>query len=372
MPGSRKIYTRTGDDGTTGLLFGGRVAKDSELPAAYGTVDEAQAVLGLARVHTIGELERSLVPLIRDLWVLMAELATAQENRARLEPGVTAVSQEMVDRLEARIDELDERFQPPAEFVVPGGNVTAAWLDLARTVVRRAERLALAAAPDPSLVGPYLNRLSDLLWTMARYQDATDGSTLPRPGRRDARLTAMPATATNVLTAAPFDPTPSRAESDVAIVVAGRAPAGAGVIGVPVPITGPVPRQLGVDRATLAASGFDGKVGETLVVPRRAGASVVAVGIGDPAALDATALRDAAAAFARAAGKHSHVATALADLAAVEPELAGQVVVEGLLLARYRYSTLKRDAPASALTAITLVAGSARARRVERGAGAGG
>ena len=155
----------------------------------------------------------------------------------------------------------------------------------------------------------------------------------------------MPATATNVLTAAPFDPTPSRAESDVAIVVAGRAPAGAGVIGVPVPITGPVPRQLGVDRATLAASGFDGKVGETLVVPRRAGASVVAVGIGDPAALDATALRDAAAAFARAAGKHSHVVTALADLAAVEPELAGQVVVEGLLLARYRYSTLKRDAP---------------------------
>lgn len=178
MPGSRKVYTRTGDDGTTGLLFGGRVAKDSALPAAYGTVDEAQAVLGLARVHAIGELERSLVPLMRDLWVLMAELATAPENRARLEPGVTAVSQDMVDRLEARIDDLDDRFQPPAEFVVPGGNVTAAWLDLARAVVRRAERLALAAAPEPSLVGPYLNRLSDLLWTMARYQDATDGSTL--------------------------------------------------------------------------------------------------------------------------------------------------------------------------------------------------
>ena len=143
------------------------------------------------------------------------------------------------------------------------------------------------------------------------------------------------------------------------------------MIGVPVPATGPVPRQLGVDRATLAASGFDGKVGETLVVPRRGGPSVVAVGIGDPAALDATALRDAAAAFARAAGKHPHVATTLADVAAVEPELAGQVVVEGLLLARYRYSTLKRDAPASALTAITLVAGSARAQRVERGAGRG-
>ena len=84
----------------------------------------------------------------------------------------------MVDHLEAQIDELDERFDPPTEFVVPGGNVTAAWLDLARTVVRRAERHALAAAPPPSLVVTYLNRLSDLLWTMARWQDAADGSTL--------------------------------------------------------------------------------------------------------------------------------------------------------------------------------------------------
>jgi leucyl aminopeptidase len=183
----------------------------------------------------------------------------------------------------------------------------------------------------------------------------------------------MPARAPNVLTTAtvPFDPTPSLAQADATITVTARAPADAGVIGVPVPVTGPVPRQLGVDRATLVASGFDGKVGETLVVPRRGGASVVAVGIGDPAAVDATALRDAAAAFARAAGKHAHVATALADIATVEPELAGQVVVEGLLLARYRYSTLKRDPPTSALTAITLVAGSARARRVERGAGRG-
>jgi cob(I)alamin adenosyltransferase len=178
VSGRRRIYTRTGDDGTTGLLFGGRVAKDSELPAAYGCVDETQAVLGLARVHAVGELERLLVLLMRDLWVLMAELATAPENRARLEPGVTAVTEDMVARLEARIDELDETFDPPAEFVVPGGNVTAAWLDLARTVARRAERLALAAAPPPSLVVPYLNRLSDLLWTMARHQDAADGSTL--------------------------------------------------------------------------------------------------------------------------------------------------------------------------------------------------
>ena len=174
----RKVYTKAGDDGTTGLFHGGRVAKDSELPTAYGSVDEAQAVLGLARAHAVGELERVLVAVMQDLWVLMAELATLPANRSKLEPGTTAVSTPMVERLERHIDDLDEQFDPPTEFVVPGGNVTAAWLDLARTVVRRAERHSLAAAPPPSLVVPYLNRLSDLLWTMARWQEAADGSTL--------------------------------------------------------------------------------------------------------------------------------------------------------------------------------------------------
>ncbi|HEU4839855.1 MAG TPA: cob(I)yrinic acid a,c-diamide adenosyltransferase [Ilumatobacteraceae bacterium] len=173
-----KVYTKKGDDGTTGLFYGGRVAKDSELPTAYGSVDEAQAVIGLARAHAAGELDDMLVAILRDLWVLMAELATLPANRSKLEPGATAVTQEMVDRLEAQIDELDERFDPPTEFVVPGGNVSSAWLDLARTVVRRAERHSLPAAAAPSLVVPYLNRLSDLLWTMARWQDARDGSTL--------------------------------------------------------------------------------------------------------------------------------------------------------------------------------------------------
>ena len=175
---SVKVYTKTGDDGTTGLFYGGRVRKDSELPTAYGSVDEAQAVIGLARAHAGAELDEMLVPLLRDLWVLMAELATAPENRHKLEAGTTAVTQPMVDRLESEIDALDGRFEPPKGFTVPGGNVQSAWLDLARTVVRRAERHALDAAPPPSLVGPYLNRLSDLLWTMARWQDAVDGSTL--------------------------------------------------------------------------------------------------------------------------------------------------------------------------------------------------
>jgi leucyl aminopeptidase len=168
--------------------------------------------------------------------------------------------------------------------------------------------------------------------------------------------------------AATFDPTPSRATSDVAVTTARATPGDAGVVGVPVAVAGPVPRRVGLDRATLVASGFDGKVGETLIVPRRRGPSVIAVGVGDLDVLDAAALRDAAAAFARAAGNHQHVATTLTDLDPVEPDVAGQVVVEGILLARYRYSTLKRDPGARPLTDITLVIGPQRAQRVARGA----
>lgn len=173
MPRER-IYTKAGDDGTTGLFYGGRVAKDSALPTAYGTVDEAQAVLGLARaVAGPGELSDLLVKIMRELYVLMAELATLPENRHKLTPGASAVTAEMVGALEGLIDALDERFEPPTEFVVPGGNQVAAWLDLGRTVVRRAERHSLQAASAPSQVVPYLNRLSDLLWTMARWQEGT-------------------------------------------------------------------------------------------------------------------------------------------------------------------------------------------------------
>jgi cob(I)alamin adenosyltransferase len=183
MPRER-IYTKAGDDGTTGLFYGGRVRKDSELPRAYGTVDEAQAVLGIARAKAGAgtELHDLLTRLCRDLWVLMAELATLPDNRHKLTPGASAVTPEMVAALEALIDQLDERFDPPTEFVVPGEEEVAAHLDLARTVVRRAERHALVAAEPPSLVVPYLNRLSDLLWTMARWREGESLAVRRAPG----------------------------------------------------------------------------------------------------------------------------------------------------------------------------------------------
>ena len=168
-----RIYTRQGDDGTTGLYFGGRVSKDASVVEAYGTVDEAQAFLGLARAEDQpgSELDELLVVLERDLWVLMDDLATAGDNRHKLAAGRSMVTDEMVTALEHRIDALADRAQVPSEFVVPGQTRVGALLDVARTVVRRAERLAVGAAPVGSRAVAYLNRLSDLLWTMARWQE---------------------------------------------------------------------------------------------------------------------------------------------------------------------------------------------------------
>lgn len=170
-----KIYTRKGDDGTTGLLYGGRVGKNSPRPVAYGTADEAQAALGVARagLERGSELDEVLVHLERDLWVLMSELATAPGNRHKLQPGVSLVTAEMVTALEVHIDAFTARFEQPKQFVVPGEDLVAAQLDVARTVVRRAERDVLAVDDDDdSQVGPYLNRLSDLCWTLARFREA--------------------------------------------------------------------------------------------------------------------------------------------------------------------------------------------------------
>ena len=171
-----KIYTRTGDDGTTGLLYGGRIRKDAPIMQVTGTVDEAQAAMGLARAEAEpgSELDLTLTALERELYVLMAEVTTDPANRPKLVAGTTLVTGSMVEALEERIDGLIAQVSMPTEFVVPGANRASAALDLARTIVRRAERLLVADPIEGSLVGLYLNRLSDLLWAMARWAEGQD------------------------------------------------------------------------------------------------------------------------------------------------------------------------------------------------------
>jgi cob(I)alamin adenosyltransferase len=183
-----RIYTKTGDDGTTGLLFGDRVRKDSPGIQLNGLVDEAQAVMGMARAEAErgSELDTLLTDLERDLYVLMAEVATPADKRAKLTPGKNLVTEEMVEVLEHRIDTLLAEVEMPTDFVIPGANRASASLDLARTVVRRAERVAVASAVDGSLVTRYLNRLSDVLWAMARWTEG-DRHLLARPPRRSSR-----------------------------------------------------------------------------------------------------------------------------------------------------------------------------------------
>src|ERR1700758_2733470 len=140
-----KIYTKTGDDGTTGLLYGGRARKDSRQIELNGVVDEAEAALGGARAGaTAGsELHERLTALCRDLYVLMAEVATAPENRSKLKAGSSLVTPGMVGALEEGIDDLLRRVDMPSDFTIPGENRVAAALDFARTIVRRSERIAV-------------------------------------------------------------------------------------------------------------------------------------------------------------------------------------------------------------------------------------
>jgi len=182
-----RIYTRKGDDGTTGLLYGGRVHKHDAGPAAYGDTDEAVAALGVARAECEpGDgLFELLIDLQRQLFVVGAELATAPANRHKLADGTTRVTASMVESLEPIIDDVTRRFEAPSEFVIPGENRISAALDLARTVVRRAERQAVEATRQGWLepgshVVAYLNRLSDLVWTLARWRE--DGF---RPSRAE-------------------------------------------------------------------------------------------------------------------------------------------------------------------------------------------
>lgn len=168
-----KIYTKTGDDGSTGLLFGGRVSKADALVEAYGDVDEAVSALGVARAACSDpQLAALLLDLQRNLFVAAADLAANPRRRDRLEPGVSLVEATQVDELEQAIDRLVAEQPLRPVFVVPGTSPASASLDLARSVLRRAERHAVRAAGEGHPVSPLvialLNRLSDLLYVLAR------------------------------------------------------------------------------------------------------------------------------------------------------------------------------------------------------------
>ncbi|HXF55616.1 MAG TPA: cob(I)yrinic acid a,c-diamide adenosyltransferase [Hyphomicrobiaceae bacterium] len=171
-----KIYTRTGDDGTTALGDGARVAKNDPRVEAYGTVDEANAAIGLARTHlgaTDQNLDAKLACIQNDLFDLGADLCVPRDalkaGRAPLR-----ISEAQVERLEREIDEMNRVLEPLRSFVLPGGSPAAAALHLARTVCRRAERamVALAAVPEEPVnraALKYINRLSDFLFVASRY-----------------------------------------------------------------------------------------------------------------------------------------------------------------------------------------------------------
>lgn len=172
-----KIYTKKGDDGTTGLWYGGRVDKDSPRPEAYGSVDEAASALGLCRAaaERDSEVYSDILRIQEELFVAGAELATAPEAQHRLEAGVSKVTPAMIEQLESDIDRYMDRVDLPPKFVIPGGTELSARLDVARTYVRRAERrvesLKRAGDLPDDTVLTYLNRCSDAVYAMARFTD---------------------------------------------------------------------------------------------------------------------------------------------------------------------------------------------------------
>lgn len=167
-----KIYTKTGDAGTTGLFGGGRVGKDHPRVEAYGDVDELNAALGLARaLEPMPRVDEVLVPIQRDLFAIGALLATPDLEKMRQHLAKARVDDERIAQLERAIDDADRELEPLRAFVIPGGSPKAAALHVARTVCRRAERRVVHLQSDveiPQLVVVYLNRLSDLLFTLAR------------------------------------------------------------------------------------------------------------------------------------------------------------------------------------------------------------
>ncbi|MDP3277076.1 MAG: cob(I)yrinic acid a,c-diamide adenosyltransferase [Deltaproteobacteria bacterium] len=177
MPRITKVYTRTGDDGTTGLGGGQRVRKDSLRIASFGTVDELNSMLGVAIAAGLHEtLTSPLARIQNELFHLGSDLCILEEDKLRFK--VPTIESRHVDALEALMDELSESLAPLENFVLPGGTIGAAHLHVARCIARRAERETIALSRDESVgafVVQYLNRLSDALFVMARYENHIRG-----------------------------------------------------------------------------------------------------------------------------------------------------------------------------------------------------
>jgi cob(I)alamin adenosyltransferase len=183
-----KVATGKGDEGTTGLLFGGdRISKDDVRTEAYGTVDEATAALGMARAELIGlsgagiaALDETILSIQRDLFVVGAELATNPDAWSRLEEGRTKVSPKMLARINALLATTEAAIVFPKDFVIPGSSKASSAIELARTIIRRAERWCVTLGREGLLPGDhllaYMNRLADLLWLLARQAETLEAS----------------------------------------------------------------------------------------------------------------------------------------------------------------------------------------------------
>jgi cob(I)alamin adenosyltransferase len=172
----KRVYTKFGDAGETSLLYGGRVSKNGLNTEAYGITDEAVSAMGLARAMTNNPKVNDLLrQLQRDLFTIAAELATDPDKYELFQQHFKPVTAEMVTSLEETIDSLEEEFEMPKVFILPGGSQASAAIDLARCVIRTAERRVVAMAEADvltnGLIMAYLNRLGDLLFVLARYED---------------------------------------------------------------------------------------------------------------------------------------------------------------------------------------------------------
>ena len=174
-----RTFNKKGDKGNTSLLYGVTVAKSDPRCEAYGTIDEAVSVLGLARNFTHRRVQEIILSIQKDLFITAAELATPSEHRHKSVPERSVVTGDMVQHLEILINQLEEEINMPQAFIIPGETPGSAYLDLARTIIRRAERRVISLTqelPDENIneeILKYLNRLADLVFTLARFEEKT-------------------------------------------------------------------------------------------------------------------------------------------------------------------------------------------------------